>query len=363
MLDTIKGPVYGYPRHVELVTIADLPHLKHHENQEHLIWVDKAGTINWNGDRPDEEYLKSGDQLRWVDSDNTNESSDLTRAAAGTPPAITIASGQRVSGSYATVLDYPGSERVHVGTDGKLIWTDGYRPEAKYRVANMHLYRNDGTSQGLITWNDSGDTVATGAPNASPNTYAFSIPGGAGFQGDARPSGRIDFSNDDGSTIAGTITDRLIVGDHIRIGTDNPLFTVSAIDKNNDRVTVSNAPESRTEYLGTELLVYRKGVSLTRWSLRVEGFVATNWSVWVTGNYYGPSGIPERPNPFLLQVNAGGGSGKKVELEFEGGATHTWSDAADNAVFKVVGEPCLVRAVLHGTSITKFYAASLVSLD
>ena len=339
----------AFPRGSVEITYADLPHQQEINAVDRNIVIPASGVIDWQGDRPDEHDLQTGDRLEFLHpTSGAAVSTLITRAGTGTPPNVTIAAGQRPTNAdfypYYTSEDRP---IIAVGTGASAItWGDAGRPPMASRTTGARLYDSDGVAIGTVTWADAGDMVNPGA--AAGSLYLWHT-GSTRLHRDHLT----DLITFDGGYPTG-----VAVGDVIVIDDGGPFerrYTVTMVDDDAEALETSNDSGGTGSESVRGWVIYKPGRRLEGYSLRLVGFLISTWQLYSDGSYYGEDGLPDHPTPFLLEITDVSTNGA-VQLVDLYGNEHAWTGGADGDYWPNKTTPNLVREVRHGTTIAKFRA-------
>ena len=338
-------PYVDLVRGYETVTVADLPHQLEVDAVDREIRIGTNRTIDWRGDRPDEQDLQSGDRLEWIDDDGVAQTTLLTRAGSGTPRNINVANADKPASTDTFVLVEERSHTVQVRrgvTNGEIVWVDG-RPDSDYRESGALLWRTDVATPlqfGPITWADAGDTT-TNPPavayfkyyEAPQSDHIFISTTGAvqwrGFRptdtDDIVTSAQLRATNHDGGTnhgvitwndagdsvatppasnsayhdfqtlsveitiaadqtitIAGTGAPNMVVGDRVSV-TIGPVTSFFVIDSKTDDNTFTTSTDPHGQVASTFWHIQKRGAILRGFELWRQGVAFEGYQIRQTG--------------------------------------------------------------------------------
>ena len=343
--------VLPWMRGSALVTYADLPHTLEIDANDREIRIATSGVIDWQGDRPEEHDLQTGDRLEFRHpTSGAAVSTLITRAGTGTPPNITIAAGQRpTANDYYPYYIAPEEMMpvIAIGTGASAItWPTDGRPAMADRITGARLSDAAGVTVGAVVWADAGDTVEPGA--AAGSRYLWH-----------RGSTRLHRDHlTDLVTFDGGYPTGVAVNDVIVIDDGGPFqrsYTVTMVDDDREELETSNDDGGTGSESVQGWVVYKPGRRLEGYQLRTTGFQITTWQLYSDGSYYGEDGTPEAPVPFVCEIVDAGSNGS-VQVVDVYGNEHTWSSGSAGDYWPNKTTPSLLQEVKHGTTVTSFRA-------
>ena len=322
----------GPPSGAQEVVMADLSHILAHRGRG-TVWVTSNGRIHFFDNRPDEEFLTTGDQLRWG-----GNSSDLTRGG-GTPAAITIAAAERETTDLFIGYETPENvKRVWIPASGIIEW-DGQRPGTAYRAIPSPVLYSNNARVGAFSWGSSTDTVASAdRPGINDRVVYREFPDQA-----------ITIATNGAVTLPDTIHAMISIGD--RLDVDGTEYIVSL--STGSATTIATAPSDELTHTGFNLI--RAGRWVSNFNIRWVGFKTSDWEVWADGLFCGDNGSVLNPVtfwPVIKDVT----DGTNVYLVDEAGFEHDWESVSANDEWSIGTYKPRVQRVKATSTITSFWA-------